>query len=146
MVLPMHRLTIFLLLFALLILGACRATFTHTLPPELTHTTWRLTTIVDASPIVPARSFELIFVDSDGGSIRVSGGCNNFFSPYRLGYEGEIRFNLARITLLACLPEEIMEQDEYVFSLLQEVVSYRFTAETLILQTSKGEELIFARS
>lgn len=104
-------------------------------------TAWVLVSL-DGAPVVDGSEVTLQF----GADNRVSGsgGCNSFGGPYLVDGDS-IAFGMLASTLMACMDEDLMQQEAAFFQALNAVSSYAIEGNTLTLTTDDGATLILER-
>ncbi len=90
-------------------------------------------------PIVDGYPITLVF-DEDGQAGGKS-ACNNYFAGYTIS-AGEISFEEAGSTMMACTPEEVMTSESTYLAALPRVEAFTATDTELTL-TGEGVELRF---
>jgi len=100
---------------------------------------WHLVTL-GGSPVLDAAPITLEFTGDNQAS--GSGGCNNYRGSYTLNGES-LTFSPVLSTRMACVEEGVMEQESAYFLALQASVSYRLTADELIISNSDGQQHVF---
>jgi heat shock protein HslJ len=96
------------------------------------------------TPTVPGSRITLIF-DFDAKAAKGSAGCNHYNTNFALK-ASNLSFSDAMRTLMACSPDEIMEQETTYLNLLGQVIGYQIEENTLILLTETGSVLHFQAS
>ncbi len=128
---------IWLLSLVLLIgLTACGGAFAG---GDLAGTSWVLVSY-DGLPPMPKTQPSLIF---DSGSLGGNSSCNHFGGEYRINGDTITIDNLAW-TLMACMDEGVMEQEQAYMQMLGGELRYEIAGDQLILTTANGEQLIFS--
>jgi len=80
----------------------------------------------------------------EGGTLRGSGGCNDYGAAYALN-GASLAFEAVTFTEMACLdPAGVMEQERRYFAFLQSVTRYYLYANQLWLETGDGRALVFS--
>lgn len=107
----------------------------------LENTRWQLTAL-DGEPPVGETPLTLEF-DAENG---VSGfsGCNSYGGTYEASL-GRILFGDLFSTLMACLDEALMQQEQTFLQALQNAIAYTIAEDRLTLTTSEGQTLVFVR-
>jgi heat shock protein HslJ len=106
--------------------------------------TWVLQAYGSANALTPALSdsrVTLVF-DFDEKSAEGNAGCNHYSTSFTLR-GSKLDFTEAMSTLMACTPENIMEQETLYLTLLGQVESYQIDEDSLILLTENGSTLHF---
>jgi heat shock protein HslJ len=105
---------------------------------ELEGTQWVLVEMAGQSPI-DGRTITIGFEDGE-----VSGylGCNSFSGPYSLRGE-RLEFGLLMTTLMACVEDELMQQESRLADLLGQVDRAQMVEGRLHLVLSDGGRLIY---
>lgn len=96
------------------------------------------------APALPDSRITLIF-DFDAKSAKGSAGCNHYTTNLTLK-GSDLSFSEAMRTLMACSPDEIMEQENAYLDLLGQVENYRINGDSLVLITESGSALHFQAS
>jgi putative lipoprotein len=105
---------------------------------NLDGTQWVLVELAGQSPI-SGRAITLGFEDGE-----VSGhlGCNSFSGSYSLRGE-TLEFGMLMTTLMACVEDELMQQESRMFNLLGQVERAQMVEGQLHLVLSDGGSLIY---
>ena len=74
-----------------------------------------------------------------------NGGCNSYSGSFSLTGD-KLSFGPMMSTLMACFPEEVMQQETTFNRLLSQVERYQLNQDTLVLYTADGQELTFTAS
>jgi heat shock protein HslJ len=106
---------------------------------DLEGTHWVLIEM-DGHPPIAGRSITLGFED---GEVRGHLGCNSFSGSYSLRGD-TLEFGLLMSTLMACVDDDLMQQEGRMFELLGQVERVQFVDGRLHLLLSGGERLIYA--
>lgn len=81
--------------------------------------------------------------DFEQGQAGGSGGCNHYSSDFEIQGEA-LTFSPAVSTLMACSPQEIMDQETSFHQLLPDVERFEVEGGTLTLFTGNGQVLVFS--
>jgi heat shock protein HslJ len=108
----------------------------------LVGTSWELTQI-NGSPVLPNTTITLNF-DAEG-RVGGSAGCNNYGGDYSLA-NGGIQFGMLFSTMMACMEDGVMQQEQDYLALLESMTTYVFSDATLTLTADDGRTLFFTRS
>lgn len=101
--------------------------------------TWVLLSL-DGEPLALNSEITLTF-DADNG-VSGNSGCNSYGGGYTL--EGDtLTFGALFSTLMACMDESLMEQEQAYLRTLEAVTGYTLQNHTLTLSTSEGQTLVF---
>jgi heat shock protein HslJ len=106
---------------------------------ELIGTQWQLVSI-NSEAVVEGSTVTLNFdkENSAGGS----GGCNSYGTSYTI--EGNsISFSMISSTMMACLEEDVMEQEVAYLAALQGATSFEIIDNQLVITSSEGETLVY---
>ena len=93
-------------------------------------------------PAVDDRAVTLQF-DFDEKMAKGNGGCNSYSASFEID-GSDLSISPAMATLMACVPEEIMDQETAFHQLLAKVNSYEVKEGTLYLYTSENQVLEFS--
>ncbi|MBI4730863.1 MAG: META domain-containing protein [Chloroflexi bacterium] len=123
-----------LLVTVALVLAACIGTGNQ--PLDLNGTAWVLThlngqPVLDGSP--PTIRFE-------NGQASGNASCNSFGGDYTQRGD-KLTFEALMSTLMACFPEEIMQQEQAYLSALASTASYQLEGDRLTLFDADGNVL-----
>ena len=122
----------------LLILSGC-GVLTGGSGADLNGTNWTLESFGGQSLI----NNTAMTAEFDGGEIRGSASCNQYFGGYKIN-GNQISIEGLGWTEMACMdPEGIMEQEIAIMMLLSKSVSYQIEGGKLYIEVESGEELIF---
>lgn len=105
---------------------------------ELQGTSWVLTTFgpTDSqTAVLPDTELTLNF---DGDQINGLAGCNSYFAEVTINEDGTLSVGLAGSTLMACMNEDVMQQESDFLAALGEVTSYTLSGNRLTLHTENG--------
>ncbi|RIK39854.1 MAG: hypothetical protein DCC55_16850 [Chloroflexi bacterium] len=142
-----------LLLVLIVILAACApitVEVTPTPPPEtspgtaddLVGTQWTLVSYGIAgaeNPVAEGSEVTLSFqADGQAGG---SGGCNSYSAPYQ-AEDGMLTFGEIVSTLMACVDEVVMEQEQQYFQALQTAGQYELAAGQLTIYYDAGQGVL----
>lgn len=96
------------------------------------------------TPALPDSRVTLIF-DFDAKSAGGNSGCNHYSASFTIKGDN-LSFGDAVGTLMACSPNEIMEQETMYINMLAQVESYQVDGNSLVLLTKSGSALHFQAS
>jgi heat shock protein HslJ len=96
------------------------------------------------TPAVPDSKVTLKF-DFDENIAGGNAGCNMYSGSFTLKGD-KLSFGQLMSTLMACFPDELMQQETTFTGLLGQVTHYELTEDTLILYTSDGQVLTFTET
>jgi heat shock protein HslJ len=108
-------------------------------------TTWMLQSYGPAdqqTPVMPDSSVTLKF-NFDQNTAGGNAGCNHYSGSFSIKGDS-LSFDQLMSTLMACFPEEIMQQETIFTLLLGQVSDYEMTEDTLLLHTEDGQVLSFS--
>ncbi len=103
---------------------------------DLNGTVWTLTSL-NGQPVLDGTQPTLAFAD---GQASGNASCNSFGGDYTLSGD-ELTFGALMSTLMACFPEEVMDQEQAYLSALASTASYQVDGNTLILLDADGNVL-----
>ena len=103
---------------------------------------WTLLTL-NGAPLLPGSTINATFSD---GKIDGFSGCNSYGGPYTLT-GNRIHFGMVAVTMMACLDEDVMTQEQaYTEALLSNVTKFRVDGDRLELLDKSGTALlVYAR-
>ena len=125
-------------IFILLTLTSC-AVFSGGLGNDLNGTSWTLESY-GGKNLLDNSTMTAIF---ESGEVSGSASCNHYFGAYKI--KGN-QFSVEGLgwTEMACMdPEGIMQQEQNIMAMLGDSASYIIEGNTLLIQTTGGEELVF---
>ncbi len=105
---------------------------------ELQGTSWILATFGpndNQTAVLPNTELTLNF---DGEQINGSAGCNSYFAEATVAEDGILSVGLVGSTLMACLDEDVMQQESDFLAALAQVTSYTLSGNRLTLHTDNG--------
>ncbi len=105
---------------------------------ELQGTHWVLTTFGpndNQTAVLPDTELTLNF---DGEQINGSAGCNSYFADVNLEADGKLSVGLVGSTLMACLDENVTQQESDFLAALAQVTSYTLSGNRLTLHSDSG--------
>lgn len=111
---------------------------------ELTDTLWIADTIFSrqaVSTLVPNTEVTL-FVDAAASTATGSTGCNDYGASVEWS-DNELTFGQVDVTERGCIGEGIMEQEQFVLSVLQGTLQVEIDGDRLVLMGPNGEGLGF---
>lgn len=91
------------------------------------------------TPVVEGSEVTLTF-QGDGQAVG-SGGCNSYGGPYVVE-DGVLSFGEVVSTLMACLDEQVMEQEQQYLRALQTAVQYELAADQLTIFYEGGQSVL----
>jgi heat shock protein HslJ len=102
---------------------------------------WRLLTMNDA-PLLPDSTITLTF---EGEKLSGYSGCNSYGGPYtQTG--SNLRVGMVAMTLMACLDDDVMQQEQTYAEVLSNVAKFRLGDNRLeLLDKSGAARLTYAR-
>jgi heat shock protein HslJ len=122
--------------FAVLILALAACAGSGSAQPDLDGTSWNLVS-VNGKPVLADTHPTLNF---DNGQASGAGSCNGFGAEYTLKGEKPV-FGPVLSTMMACSPQEVMDQEQAFFSTLAATASYRVDGSRLTLLDAAGNVL-----
>ena len=90
-------------------------------------------------PMVDTHPITLVFEEEEAGG---TSACNQYFGAYTIS-GAELSFGDMAQTMMACMPDEVMDSESRYLEALGLVETFNATADTLTL-TGEGVELVFA--
>jgi heat shock protein HslJ len=136
------RFTKAVILFTLLMLFGCKQTLLTSDP--LNNTSWILDSLYDHPPL----DGTTITLEFSKGHVRGNSGCNDYFwgeyasEKYPSSEAGSLTISDSGITIVGCLPDEIMDQEETYMKALRTVAGYRLTKDQLELKNGTGDTIL----
>lgn len=112
---------------------------------ELPGTSWILTSFGpndNQTAVLPNTELTLNF---EGDQINGSSGCNSYFADVTVEADGKLAVGLVGSTLMACLDEDVTQQESDFLATLSQATSYTLSGNELTLHTDDSS-LIFYRS
>ena len=109
-------------------------------PEEITNHVWVLQSY--AGQAVLEDTHVTLEFDTETQTAGGNASCNSYSSEYQLD-GSSIAFPMAMSTMMACSPQEIMDQETAFLSLLGQSESLEIRDGQLLLFTAEGDELIF---
>jgi heat shock protein HslJ len=109
---------------------------------DLANTRWRLVTYGEPgseTPVIEGAEPTLEF--AEGAQAGGSGGCNSFGAQYEVE-DAELHFGQIESTLIACLEEGVMEQEQQYFQALQTAGEFDVTEEQLTIWYGDGQSVL----
>ncbi|QYZ80332.1 META domain-containing protein [Methanofollis formosanus] len=124
--------------------------FAKAVPPQpepLVGTNWTLVSYHTGDAIVPViAGTEITAVFNEDGQVAGSAGCNRYFASYEVNGT-EMTIGPAGSTLMACLNEDVAEQESTFLGLLGTVKSFAIEGDRLSLMDENGTAvLVFAKA
>ena len=89
----------------------------------------------ELTAVLPNTPITLNFAD---GGINGAAGCNSYFAEVTFEGDGTLSVGLVGSTLMACLDEEVMQQESDFLAMLAEVTGYTLRGNRLTLHTENG--------
>jgi heat shock protein HslJ len=117
-----------------LVLSSCAGTGSQ--QTDLNGTSWTLTQI-QGKPVLADTRPDLSF---DNGQASGTGSCNGFGGDYTLS-GNKLTFGPLMSTMMACMPQEVMDQEKAYFSALNSTASFRVEGDRLTLLDAAGNVL-----
>ncbi|MGD8458339.1 MAG: META domain-containing protein [Anaerolineales bacterium] len=113
---------------------------------ELEGVTWKLAAMGAEGSPKPAVGDGRVTLAFDFGEGRVfgNGGCNSYSAEFDINGD-KIAIGLAMSTLMACFPEEVMEQETAYHQMLAKAERFEVGGGVLKIYTSDGQVLVFGR-
>jgi heat shock protein HslJ len=108
---------------------------------ELAGTSWRLVSF-DGTPPISGTAPTLVFED---GQVSGNASCNSFGGEYR-ARAGQIEFGEMFWTLMACLDNGVMDQEQMYMRMLGGAAEYELSAGQLRIMNQQGETLVFEQT
>jgi heat shock protein HslJ len=109
---------------------------------ELEGTRWGLIAYQNADgetvDALPDREVTLEFED---GRVAGNGGCNSYFGSYTVDGT-QLTIGALGSTMMACIPEEVMQQEAQVLALLQTAATYEIVDGQLLIIDAEGETVL----
>jgi len=88
------------------------------------------------TPVVEGSSITLEF--DEKGQVGGSGGCNSYGAKYET--QGDtLAIQEITSTLMACVDEQVMEQEQQYFNALQNAASFEITGDSLTIGYGEGQ-------
>jgi putative lipoprotein len=109
---------------------------------DLVATQWKLVSYGSPgaeTPVVEGSEVTLAF--QEDGQAGGSGGCNSYGGPYVVE-DGVLSFGEIVSTLVACLDEQVMEQEQQYFQALQSAGQYVRGADQLTIYYDSGQRVL----
>ncbi len=107
---------------------------------RLRGTSWRLVTLDGATPI---QSGILTLIFAQDGTVSGRAGCNSFSAGYFSVRRTTIYFPGMFSTLVACFPNEIMQQENAYLGTLRGASHYQLSDDQLVITTHDDKQLVF---
>lgn len=102
---------------------------------------WTLLTL-NGAPLLPDSTINATFED---GQISGHSGCNSYGGPYT-STGSRLRFGMVAMTMMACLDEDVMAQEQAYAEALSNVAKFRLEGDRLELLDKSGTAiLVYAR-
>lgn len=116
-------------------------------PQSLAGTEWALVSIDGPDGATPAHEGATVTLEFDeNGQVSGSGGCNSYGGTYEV-QDNRLSFGEITRTLMACVDENVMAQEEAYFTALQSAGEFDLSGEQLTLWYGEGEgTLIFQQA
>jgi heat shock protein HslJ len=118
-----------------LVLSSCAGT--GVAQPDLNGTSWTLTQI-QGKPVLTDTQPSLSF---NNGQASGAGSCNGFGGEYTLK-GNKLTFGLLMSTMMACMPQEVMDQEQAYLSALSATAFFRVDGDRLTLFDGGGKTLL----
>jgi heat shock protein HslJ len=116
-------------------------TFTRINP--LADSQWELTSI-DGQAVVAANNPVTLQFTADQ-QVGGNGGCNSYGGTYRMSGDA-IAFSDVASTLMACMDNSLMEQEQVYFAALQAATRFNISGDQLTITYGDNQQLIFTRA
>ena len=132
----------FILLSVLALTVAACAEPSEQAATDPTETAWVLESgsINDAAvPVLDTHPITLVFEEDEAGG---TSACNQYFGGYTIS-GGELSFGELAQTMMACMPDEVMDSEASYLEALALVETFSATADRLTLN-GEGVELVFS--
>ena len=123
--------------FLSLFLTGCALTGPGDTAAILDGTSWLLESLHGQPAIEDRRQLTLNFKNN---KVSGSAGCNNYFGPYTEESKGKL--HIAKdvfVTAMACIPSEVMTQEERFIDALKTTATYNIVGEKLTLKNAEGQ-------
>lgn len=108
----------------------------------LANTQWTLTTFSETGaerPVVEGSVVTLEF--EEGGRAGGAGGCNSYGGTYQVE-DGTLSFDQITSTLMACVDERVMQQEDAYFAALQTAGEFEITDDRLAIWYDDGRGVL----
>jgi heat shock protein HslJ len=113
---------------------------------ELEETRWGLISYQNADgDTVDALTGHEVTLEFEDGRVAGNGGCNNFFGTYTVD-GNQLTISALGSTMMACLPEEVMQQEAQVLALLSTAATYEIVDGQLLILNTNGETILDLRT
>lgn len=138
------KLATYLIFGLLIITGLGMTSAQSTITPSLFGTRWQLLSYGAPDSQIPAVADANVTIEFGMGATASGfGGCNSYSINYT-GDEPNIRFDMPMSTLMACLRDEVMNQELFFLQTLQAVSTYEVRDNMLILNYDGGQMIFMA--
>lgn len=107
---------------------------------RLRGTSWRLVTLDGAAPVQYTNPLLLFEPD---GSVSGRAGCNAFGTGYFSVRRTTIHIPGMFSTLMACSPNEVMQQERAYMNALRDASRYQLSDDRLVITTHDDKQLVF---
>ncbi len=124
------------LALTVLILTLTACTGTGLPPTNLNGTSWNLASL-NGQPVLDGTQPTLTFAD---GQVSGNASCNGIGGDYTLRGD-KLTFEALMSTLMACFPEETMQQEQAYLAALGSTASYQVEGDQLTLFDAEGNKL-----
>jgi heat shock protein HslJ len=124
-----------ILLLTILLLSACGSGSKET--PNLDGTSWTMVEI-NGKKALPTTE---VWISFDGDIVGGKGGCNHYGGEVKMNSNGNIEFGMLAMTEMACMPEDIMQQETEFFQTLNEVRTYHVSSGILFMLNVDRDEI-----
>ena len=125
-------------LIPIFLLLLCLSACTTKPADELEGSSWQLVSMGDQLPL-NGTTLTISFKEGQAGG---SSGCNTFSTGYQVE-DGQIQFGEIAVTLMACMDDGVMEQEQAYLNFLQSVTGYSLAEGKLSLYRPDGSALIY---
>ena len=124
-------------------LSACGGSAPQSTPDLSTHE-WVLEAYGDPNNLTAASQAAVVTLNFDPAESNMFGsaGCNTYSASYELDGKA-ITTGPAMSTMMACSPEEVMDQEGAYLGLLGQATNYSLSGESLTLIAADGQILVF---
>ena len=126
------------LLIPIFLLLLCLSACTAKPADELEGSSWQLVSLGEQLPL-NGTTLTISFKEGQAGG---SSGCNTFSADYQVE-DGQIQFGEIAVTLMACMDDGVMEQEQAYLNFLQSVTGYSLAEGKLSLYQADGSALIY---
>ena len=125
-------------LIPIFLLLLCLSACTTKPADELEGSSWQLVSMGDQLPL-NGTTLTISFKEGQAGG---SSGCNTFSTGYQVE-DGQIQFGEIAVTLMACMDDGVMEQEQAYLNFLQDVSGFSLEEGKLSLYRPDGSALTY---